>query len=131
MILFQVTFTWHVIEFIPVLLVFSLFYYSLSLFFTHMGVLFDDMSHLIGYLLMFWFYASPGMWSMDLLPENIRRIMWLNPNVTFFLSFRNALMYGQSPYYDRLVVWLLVSLVLLFFAIPLLYRADKNYGKVI
>ena len=131
LVMYKIPFTWHIIEFIPAFVVFFLFFYSLGLLFAHIGVLFDDMTHLIGYLIMFWFFASPGIWSLDLLPERLSRIIWLNPNVTFFMSFRNALMYGKSPYYGYLGIWLLVSLLVLLIAIPLLYKSDKNYSKVI
>jgi ABC-type polysaccharide/polyol phosphate export permease len=121
----------HVVEFIPAFLVFLFFYYSLGLIFTHIGVLFDDMTHLISYLLMFWFFASPGIWAMDQLPQNFGEIIWLNPNTAFFMSFRNTLMYGASPYYKYLGLWAVVSVLLMLIGIPLLYRSDKNYSKVI
>lgn len=128
---YKIPLTWHVIEFIPVLLVFLLFFYSLSIFLTHLGVLFEDMRHLLGYLIMFWFFASPAIWSLDLLPESLEQIIWINPNVTFFMSFRNVFMYGESPYYTFLGIWLGISFFLLLLGIPLLYKSDKNYTKVI
>ncbi|WP_216664440.1 MULTISPECIES: ABC transporter permease [unclassified Oceanispirochaeta] len=131
LVLYEIPFTWHIIEFLPAFIVFALFYYSLSLFFTHVGVLFEDMTHLISYLIMFWFFSSPGIWSMDQIPAGFENILWFNPNVTFFVSFRNALMYGQHPLYQELGYWLIASLFLLSLGIPMLYKSDKNYSKVI
>lgn len=130
-LVYKIPYTWHIIEAIPVFIVFLLFYYSLGLLITHIGVVFDDMHHLISYMIMFWFYASPGLWEITQLPENFREIIWLNPNVAFFTSFRNVFMYGESPVYSHLGIWLIVSLVLIVFGIQLLYKADKNYSKVI
>lgn len=131
MLLYKIPFTWHIIEVIPVLIVFLFFYYSVSVFLTHMGVLFDDVRHLLNYLIMFWFFASPGMWSLDLLPESLHKIVLINPNVTFFISFRDVFMYGNSPNYIYLGIWFLLSLILLYFGINNLYKSDKNYTKVI
>lgn len=130
-IFFKIQLSWHIIEFIPVYIVFFLFYWSISLFLTHFGVIFDDMKNLIGYVLMFWFFASPGMWMLDMLPENLSRIVWLNPNVTFFESIRNVFMYQQSPNYKWLGIWLLVSFVFLLISVSIVYRSEKNYSKAI
>lgn len=131
MAVYRIELTWHIIEAIPVLVVFLLFYYSVSIFLSHFGVLFKDMRYLLNYLIMFWFFASPVIWTLDLLPEVLSKWVWLNPNVTFFMSFRNAFMYGESPYYKWLGLWALVALVFLLIGIPNLYRSDKNYTKVI
>lgn len=131
LVIYKVPFTWHIIEIIPVYSVFFLFYYSLGLLLTHIGVLFDDMGHLIGYIIMFWFFASPGIWTVEQLPESLSKLIWYNPNTTFFMSFRNSLMYGTHPHYYNLGIWLLFSLFILSIGIPNLYRSDKNYSKVI
>jgi ABC-type polysaccharide/polyol phosphate export permease len=131
LVLFRIPISWHLVEFLPAYAVFFLFYYSLSLFFTHIGVLFDDMKHLINYLIMFWFFASPGIWSVDQLPSSLSSLIWINPNTAFFMSFRNTIMYGTSPHYKYLFIWFLVSMLLMTVGIPLLYRFDKNYSKVI
>lgn len=131
LVFYKIPYTWHIFEAIPVLFVFLLFYYALSLIITHIGVMLDDMHHLIGYIIMFWFYASPGLWDVSQLPEKFRKIIWLNPNVTFFNSLRDAFMYGQSPNYAYLGIWLFIGILILVFGIKLLYKSDKNYTKVI
>ena len=131
LLIFKIAFTWHMIEFIPVLFVFILFYYSLATLFSHFGVLFQDLQNLTAYILMFWFFSSPAMWDLGLLPESWHKIIWLNPNVTFFMSFRNVFMYGKSPYYLNLLILLAISLVITFIGIVTLYRSDKNYSKVL
>ncbi len=128
---YHIPLTWHVLEFFLVFLSFVLFFYSLGLFLAHIGVLFDDMSHLVGYIIMFWYFASPGIWHPDQMPAKIQNIIWLNPNTSFFMSFRNTLMYGQPPHYNFLALWTGLSLVLLIAGITLLYKSDKNYSKVI
>lgn len=131
MALYRIGFTWHIIEVIPVLVVFLLFFYSLAIFLTHFGVLFNDMRYLLNYLIMFWFFGSPAIWTMDSLPLSLQKWIRLNPNVTFFTGFRDVLMYGRSPDYKTLALWLAVSLLFLMIGIPNLYRSDKNYSKVI
>ena len=131
MVVYGIEFTWHIVEVLPVLAVFLLFYYSISIFLTHFGVLFKDMRYLLNYLIMFWFFGSPGIWTLDRLPLSWQEWIWLNPNVAFFMSFRNVFMYGESPYYKWLAIWVLVALFFLLIGIPNLYRSDKNYTKVI
>ena len=131
LLIYRIPYTWHIVEFIPIYIVFFCFFFLISLFFSHFGVLFDDMGHLVGYLLMFWFFSSPGMWSLELIPESLSKVIWINPNVTFFMSVRNVLMYGKSPFYRELGIWFGISMILILILIPVLYRAEKNYSKVI
>ncbi len=128
--LFRIPFTWHILEFIVPLTVFLLFYYAISLFCLHIGAFFKDFSQLLSHLIMIMFFLSPTLWNLDMVPEKYRTIVWLNPNVAFFSSFRNTMIYGSSPHYKWLALWFLVTIVLLAIAIPLLYRSDKNYSKV-
>lgn len=128
---YKIPISWHYIEIFPIYLVFFLFYWSLSLFLTHFGVLFDDMRNLIAYVIMFWFYASPSMWYLDMLPEKLKGLIWFNPNTAFFNSMRNIFMWNKSPDYKWLGIWAVFSVITLLFGIILIYRSEKNYSKVI
>lgn len=130
-LVYRIPLSWHLIEFIPVYLVFFVFYWSLSLFLTHLGVVFDDMKNLIQYIIMFWFYASPSMWYLKMLPDSFKDIIWLNPNTAFFTSLRNIFMDNQSPTYSWLGIWFLSSCVILYLGLILLYKSEKNYSKAI
>lgn len=128
---FQIPLSWHIIEFIPLYMVFFLFFWAISLFLTHIGVVFQDMKHLISYLIMFWFFASPTMWYLEMLSDKWQQVMWWNPNTTFFTSMRNIFMDQTSPEYGWLGIWLGISVLLLFTGVVLLYRSEKNYSKAI
>ena len=130
-LIYKIPLSWHYIEVIPVYIVFFLFYWGLSLFLTHIGVLFDDMRNLIAYIIMFWFYASPSMWYLNMLPQNLSKLIWFNPNTAFFNSLRGIFMWGKSPDYYWLGIWFLLSVILLILGIVLLYRSEKNYSKAI
>jgi len=129
--IYQIELSWHVIEFIPIYVTFFLFYWGISLFLTHLGVVFEDMKNLIPYVLLFIFYSSPIMWYLDMLPAKLSTIIWLNPNVTFFSGIRNILMEKSSPDYKWLGIWFGISILFVLSGLILLYRSEKNYSKVI
>ncbi len=130
-LIYRIPLSWHLIEFIPVYIVFFMFFWALSLFLTHLGVLFQDMSNLIGYLIMFWWFASPSLWYLDMLPPDSQRLMHLNPNTTFFSGIRQVFMYQESPDYLMLGIWFLVSIGLAIIGLAVIYRSEKNYSKAI
>ncbi len=130
-LIYGIPLSWHLIEFVPLFIVFFLFFWSLSLFLTHLGVIFQDTKNLISYLIMFWFYGSPTLWYLEMLSEKWLKIMWWNPNTAFFTSMRNIFMYQKSPEYGWLGIWLLVSIILLFLGVILLYRSENSYSKAI
>ncbi|MBN1182297.1 MAG: ABC transporter permease [Bacteroidales bacterium] len=128
---FKIPFSWHIVEFIPTYLVFFFLYWGFAMVLTHLGVLFYDMRNLINYIIMFWFYSSPGMWSLDRFPQKYMNILRINPNVTFFTSFRNIFMYQKSPEYEWLAIWMFIAIIINVFGIMILYKSEKNYTKVI
>lgn len=128
---FNITFTWHIIESIPVIIVHFLFLLGFTSVLSHIGVYVSDLKNILTVFTRFWFYMSPGLYSIEDLPSWSRNIMYLNPMATFYTSYRNVFMYGKSPQYLLLLVWLVVSLGLIVLSIKLFKKHDTNYTKVI
>ncbi len=129
--IYRIPFTWHMFEVFPVILVNFTFIFAVTVWFTHWGALFMDLKNLIGHLLQLWYYLSPGLYTLDRVPEQYRWLWWLNPMTTFFESYRNVFMYGKHPLYDKLGIWLGVSFIILVLGVAKLYQYDNNYSKVL
>ncbi|MCM1990271.1 ABC transporter permease [Oceanirhabdus seepicola] len=130
-ILFKVPITIHYLEIIIIFIINIIFICSLSLFFAHIGVYFKDIKNILVFSTKLWFYLTPCLYSLDRVPQNLRMLWWINPMTSFIESYRNVILYGKSPYYLMLSIWLIFSLILMHSSLKVLYKHDKNYTKVI
>ncbi|GIO41967.1 hypothetical protein J41TS4_17250 [Paenibacillus apis] len=68
---------------------------------------------------------------MNIIPEKFRWVFWLNPNTAFFESYRNVIMYNESPNYVSLLIWDVISLFLIYVGLRIIYQFDRSYSKII
>lgn len=128
---FGIEYSWHIFEFSLIFIVTFMFTFGVGLNVAHLGVYFRDINNILAFGLRLWFYMSPGLYSIDRIPQEYRYIWWFNPMTTIYSSSRNVLMYNESPLYFELAIWLIISLALVFYGLYLLNKNDKNYTKVI
>jgi ABC-type polysaccharide/polyol phosphate export permease len=78
----------------------SLFVTGLGLGLSVLNVYFRDAEHLVGLLLQFWFYATPIVYPIDVVPVEatvlgwelpVRTLYGLNPMVRFVEAYRDCL----------------------------------------
>ncbi|AYO66282.1 ABC transporter permease [Klebsiella pneumoniae] len=73
---------------------------------------FRDVRHLMPLLLQGLFYATPVVWTAELIPERWRWILLLNPLSTLLAVFRHLLLAGPAPSLFSLVIAIAVCLIL-------------------
>jgi ABC-type polysaccharide/polyol phosphate export permease len=66
-------------------------------FFAMANVFFRDMAHILQIVLSAWFYITPIIYTLDLMPARYRIIFRLNPVLYALNGFRLAIYYGQLP----------------------------------
>jgi len=74
-----------------------LFVLGLALFFSAVHVFFRDMKHFLEILLTVWFFLSPIIYTLDLVPEHYRGYFLLNPMALILTAYRDILMRAQFP----------------------------------
>jgi ABC-type polysaccharide/polyol phosphate export permease len=129
--IFDFHLSFHFFEILIIISVNFLFTYGVSLVIAHYGVFYRDLKNFLGHFLRLWFYLSPGLYTLERIPEQFQWIWWLNPNTTFFESYREVIMYSSSPLYQPLLIWAVISLIIIYFGLYKLNQFDKNYTKII
>lgn len=122
--------TWHMLEFLPVVVVQFTLLLAIGLLLSHIGVYFLDIRNILSVGLRLLFYLSPALYALERVPVAIRPLWWLNPMTALYTSYRLIFMEGRSPLYRPLALWFLVSLLLLGAGLRLLARYDRSYTKV-
>jgi lipopolysaccharide transport system permease protein len=89
-----------------------------------------DVRHAIPFLVQIWLFASPVVYSITLVPENLRPLLALNPMTGVIVGFRWALLGGDRP--DAAIfVSALASLVILVLGIAYFRRVERFFADMI
>ncbi len=76
-----------------IVLVQLVFTIGLSLFLSAMTVHFRDLKDLLSNLVQFWFFATPIIYPMQTIPENMRWWLNLNPMTHLMISYQEVLFF--------------------------------------
>lgn len=82
---------------IPVILLFTLFIYSVGIILGSLNVFFRDIAILWSTLNPALFYLSPIAYAHEIIPVNFRYLVYCNPLFHFLQIVRDVLYYGQPP----------------------------------
>jgi len=102
---------------ILVYLLLGIFAAAVALFTSSLLVFIRDVGQMLPPLMTFWFFMTPILYSVTMLPDALAPIMALNPMTWFVVTFRESLLFGQLHLGPGLLIALL--LVPAFFALCL------------
>lgn len=71
--------------------------YSLSTVLAIAYAYLRDLRHIISVLLSLWFFATPIVYNVDMIPENYRWLVFANPVGCIFKGIQNAMVRGLWP----------------------------------
>ncbi|WP_096157062.1 ABC transporter permease [Bacillus sp. FJAT-45066] len=128
LVFFGVVPGWQVIYLPILILVLLLFLLAISLVVAYLCVFIRDIDMILSHILRILFYTSPIIWGREILPEQYRWIVEINPIAIIIDSFRAILMWQTSPNVLGLVI--IGALSLLTIVLTLLYYS-RNEHKII
>jgi lipopolysaccharide transport system permease protein len=99
---------WAYLALIPLLAIQVAFAIGLGITLGVLNVFFRDVGQLFGVVLQFWFWLTPIIYSVTLLPESMRSIMDYNPMAGLMAAYQTILVKGQWPEWQSL--WLVTLL---------------------
>lgn len=103
---------WEILLVIPVLILQMILSIGLGLTLGVLNVFFRDVGHLFNIVIQFWFWLTPIVYSLSMLPDFLQRIiMLLNPMAPIIEAYHNIFVYGLAPDYSSLMPPLIVSIV--------------------
>lgn len=102
---------WPLLALLPLLLLQTLFAISLGVTLGVLNVFFRDVGQLFGVVLQLWFWFTPIVYPVNILPEALRSLMVLNPMASLIGGYQSVLVYNQWPDWSSL--WLPALLAVL------------------
>jgi len=76
-----------------------------------LNVFFRDVGQLFGICLQFWFWLTPIVYPIGILPEWLQRLLQFNPLTNLIGSYQNVFVYGQWPQWSSLLPTLVIGAV--------------------
>ena len=115
------------IFFIPLLLfIQQILAYAMGLFAAVLTVFLRDMKELLGVIFQLWFWFTPIIYVLDILPAPLQRIMILNPGYILVNAYHDIFVFQRSPDGCALIVLFILTLLLLFSAISFFKFLEKD-----
>lgn len=97
MVVFRAHFSTAIVVF-PLILVLQVLVMSgFALFFAAVNVYYRDIEHILTVLMTGWFYITPILYTLKIIPEKDRIWFYLNPMTSFVQGYVNILYYGKWP----------------------------------
>ena len=88
---------WALLGIVPVLLVQTAFSIGLGIILGVLNVFVRDVGQFVGIFLQFWFWFTPIVYPLSILPEGIQPLIDLNPMAPLIAAYQGIFVYGQWP----------------------------------
>lgn len=102
---------------------------GISLIVSSVTVYFRDLQHFIGVLLQLFFYATPIVYAVDVIPANFRWILKFNP-MTYIIEGYRDIFWGQTaPDISTLLIVLAIGIVLCIVGYLIFNKLQKRFAE--
>ena len=112
----------------PVLAILVLFAIGLGISLGVLNVFFRDVGQFFGVVIQFWFWCTPIVYPISILPEYVRALMNYNPMANLIDAFQDILVKGQWPEWSSLLPVSIIAIILCAFGMRL-FR--KHAGEMV
>jgi len=103
---------WVYFATIPLLIIQIAFAVGLGITLGVLNVFFRDIGQLFGVVLQFWFWLTPIVYPVTILPQSLRPLMDLNPMAGLVGAYQTILVTGQWPVWQNLWFVTLLSILM-------------------
>lgn len=113
---------WSFLSFFPTLFVQLIFSIGLGVTLGLLNVFFRDIGQLLGVSLQFWFWLTPIVYLDSILPEQILKIVELNPLTPLVKAYHLIFIYNEHPDASSLIPTAAIGLLLCYSGVYLYKR---------
>jgi len=103
--------TTHVLMVIPAVILMLVFTSSLSIILSVVGVYFRSLAQIVNPLLLLFFYSTPIIYKIDMLPDNLKRISSINPVSGYTQLFHYSLLDIPISFPKEIIVGLTIIIL--------------------
>lgn len=86
-----------------------------------------DVEYILGIFTMAWQFLTPVMYSVDMVPERLQNIFYLNPMTPIIVAYRKILYEGEVPQLSTLVSGTVMGIIILGIGWMLFHHLQKHF----
>jgi len=117
-----------ILAIIPLLAIQLTIAVAIGVFLGVLNVFFRDVAPFTGIMLQLWFWFTPIIYPLSILPEWVRELVLLNPMTHIIVGYQTVFVYGAWPEWSTLLFPLIVALLLSLYSFRL-YK--KRGGEIV
>lgn len=106
----------------PLLVLLIIFALGLGITMGVLNVFFRDVGQFFGIFITFWFWLTPIVYPVTILPERIQALVILNPMAPLLGAFQDVLVRGKWPHWESLWLVALLGIILCIIGMGLFRR---------
>jgi lipopolysaccharide transport system permease protein len=104
---------------------------GIGLFFGIINIFIRDIGQMMTIILHFWFWLTPVVYSIDMLPESYKFIFSFNPLYGLVAGYQSILAYNSAPNMHLLIYPTIFGATLFFIALFVFDRANHEMSDVL
>ena len=104
---------------------------GLGIFLAILNVFIRDVAQIMNILLQFWFWLTPVVYMQNIIPEEYRGWLYINPMAVIVAGFQDILLYNKNPDFFSLIYPLAVAIVSLVVAFFMYKRGSEDMADVL
>ena len=96
-----------------------------------LNVFIRDIGQITPILLQFWFWLTPIVYVIDMLPPSYKIFFEINPLTSIVNAYQSILLYGKAPEFISLTYPVILSILLLITALYIYVRSSEEMADVL
>jgi len=123
---------YHALHWLPLLIAITLMLaIGIGLFLGTLNVFIRDIGQMMEVVLNFWFWLTPVVYMISIVPEKYHALFMLNPMTGVVMGYQNILLYDKAPDFSLLVYPSIFALISLLLAMVIFYKAREEMADVL
>lgn len=123
---------YHALQWMPLLVLLTVgLATGLGLFFGILNVFMRDIGQIMNIILQFWFWLTPIVYMISIVPEKYHGLFMLNPMTGIIMGYQNVLLYDKAPDLGLLVYPTIFATIFLVLAMMLFRKANEEMADVL
>lgn len=102
---------------------------SVAMISSAITVYLRDVEYILGIVTMAWQFLTPVMYSVDLVPEQLRTVFNLNPMTPIIVAYRDILYYKKVPEMETLIQACCLGVILLVVGMIIFSKLKKHFAE--
>lgn len=108
----------------------TLLAFGLTFLFSAITVYFRDMQFLLNVIIMAWQFLTPVMYSVDMVPEQLQGLFYLNPMTPIIVAYRDIFYYKQAPDLHDFLLGTVMGVLILIVGWFVFGKLKKHFAEI-